>query len=41
MIAAIRCLIDIPETYDALAWNFLKLLPKDYRRVDNVADSYF
>ena len=41
MMAAIRCLAEIPETYDTLAWNFLKLLPKDYPRVDIVADSYF
>ena len=34
-------MFEIPETYDTLAWNLLKLLPKDYPRVDIVADSYF
>ena len=41
LMVAIRCLTEIPETYDTLAWNLLKLLPKDYTRVDIVADSYF
>ena len=41
MIAIIRYMNDIPDTYENLAWNFLKMLPKGYARVDVVADSYF
>ena len=41
MIAIVRCMNDIPDTYENLTWNFVKMIPKGYARVDVVADSYF
>ena len=40
MIAAIRCIATVPETYEDLAWSLIKMVPKNYPRVDIVADIY-
>ena len=40
MLAAIRCIAIVPETYEDLAWSLIKVGPKNYRRVDIVADTY-
>ena len=40
MLAAIRCIAIVPETYEDLAWSLIKIGPKNYRRVDIVADTY-
>ena len=40
LIAAIRAMIQITETYKQLAWKFLAALPKGYYRIDLVADTY-
>ena len=31
---------EIPETFEGLAWQLIKLLPSDYKHVDIVADTY-
>ena len=40
LMAAIRTLTVIPDTYEELTWKFLKSLPSGYPRVDIVADTY-
>eukprot|EP00794_Sanderia_malayensis_P014842 gene14842-biopygen11931 len=40
LMAAIRTLTSIPETYEELTWKFLKSLPTGFFRVDIVADTY-
>ena len=40
MMASLRGMTQIPETYENLTWKLLKLLPSGYNRVDIVADSY-
>ena len=40
MMASLRGMTQIPETYEDLTWKFLKLFPSGYNRVDIVADSY-
>ena len=40
LIAAIRAMTKIPETYKQLAWKFLAALPKEYCRIDLVADTH-
>ena len=40
LIAAIRTMTKIQETYKLLAWKFLAALPKGYYRIDLVADTY-
>ena len=40
LIAAIRTMTEIPETYHELTWKLLGSLPKGYKRVDLVADTY-
>ena len=40
LIAAIRTMVEIPDTYNELAWKLLGSLPKGYNRVDLVADTY-
>ena len=31
---------EIPETFEGLTWQLIKLLPSDYKHVDIVADTY-
>ena len=38
-IAANRCIATVPETYEDLAWSLIKMVPKNYPRVDIVADT--
>ena len=40
MMAVIRTLTEIPENYEDLTWKFMKALPRNYYRVDIVADTY-
>ena len=40
MIACLRTMTQIPDTYEELTWKFLKLLPQGYERIDIVADTY-
>ena len=40
MMAVIRTLTEIPENYEDLTWKFMKVLPRNYCRVDIVADTY-
>ena len=40
VMVGIRTMNNIPDTFESLTWNFLKLLQTDYQRVDLVADSY-
>ena len=40
LMAAIRTLTVIPDTYEEFTWKFLKSLPSGYLRVDIVADTY-
>ena len=42
MISQLRvCLPAIPDSFEQLIWRFLQSLPKDYHRVDIVADTYW
>ena len=40
LIAAIRTMAELPETYYEFTWKLLGSLPKGYKRVDLVADTY-
>ena len=40
LMATIRAMKEIPETFEGLAWQLIKLLPSGYKRVDIVADTY-
>ena len=40
LMATIRTMKEIPETFEGLAWQLIKLLPSCYKRVDIVADTY-
>ena len=40
LIAAIRTMTVLPNTYEELVWNLISTLPKGYRRLDIVADTY-
>ena len=40
LMATIRTMKEIPETFEGLAWQLIKLLPSGYKRVDIVADTY-
>ena len=40
LIAIIRSMLQIPSTFEELVFNILSLLPKEYARVDLVADTY-
>ena len=39
LMATIRTMKEIPETFEGLAWQLIKLLPSGYKRVDIVADT--
>ena len=39
-MATFCTMMEIPETFEGLAWQFTKLLPSGYKRVDIVADTY-
>ena len=41
VMAYIRTMVNLPDTYVRLAWQFLSGIPKDFSRIDLVADSYF
>ena len=40
LMASIRSMVGLPDTYEDLTWKFLETLPKGYTRVDIVADTY-
>ena len=40
MMASVRSITRVPETYEDLTWKFLQQLPSGYSRVDTVADTY-
>ena len=40
LMAAIRTLSNIPETYEKLTWKLLETFPKGYNRIDIIADTY-
>ena len=40
-MAYIRTMVNLPDTYERLAWQFLSGIPKGFSRIDLVADSYF
>ena len=40
MMASVRSITQVPETYEDLTWRFLQQLPSGYSRVDIVADTY-
>ena len=40
MIATIRMMKSIPDTYEDFTWQLLKMLPKKFDRVDIVSDTY-
>ena len=40
LMAVIRTLSNIPETYEKLTWKLLETFPKGYNRIDIVADTY-
>ena len=40
MMACLRTMTQIHDTYEELTWKFLKLLPQGYERIDIVADTY-
>ena len=40
MIATIRMMKSIPATYEDFTWQFLKMIPKNFKKVGIVADTY-
>ena len=40
LMAIIRSIVGLPDTYEELTWKILKALPTEYARVDIVADTY-
>jgi len=40
LMAALRTMVQIPDTYEELTWKLLRSFPKSYWRVDIVADTY-
>ena len=38
VMALIRTMTDLPDTFEKFVWNFLSYIPKGYHRVDLVAD---
>ena len=40
-MALIRMITKIPDTFERLAWKMVSYIPKDYGRIDFVADCYF
>ena len=40
MMATVRTLVHIPNTFENLTWKFLKTIPVGYKRIDIVADAY-
>ena len=40
LMASIRTIKELPDTYEDLTWKFLKSLPNGYHRIDIVADTY-
>ena len=41
VMAYIRTMVNLPDTYERLAWQFLSSIPKGFSRINLVADSYF
>ena len=41
VMAYIRTMVNLPDTYERLAWQFLSGILKGFSRIDLVADSYF
>ena len=41
VMALIRTLSNLPDTFEKLTWKMLSYIPKGYHRVDFVADCYF
>ena len=40
LIAAIRAMTNLPSTYEEFVWHFVSTLPKGFKRLDIVADTY-
>ena len=40
MMASVRSITQVPETYEDLTWKFLQQLPSGYSQVDIVAGTY-
>ena len=40
MMASIRTLKEIPDTYELLTWKFIRSIPSGYDRIDIIADTY-
>jgi len=40
LMAAIRTMTNLPGTYEEFVWNFVSTIPKGFKRVDIVADTY-
>ena len=40
LLAAIRTMTNLPETYEDFSWHFVGTLPKGFQRYDIVADTY-
>ena len=40
MIATIRMMKSVPATYEDFTWQFLKMIPKNFKKVGIVADTY-
>ena len=40
LLAAIRMMTNLPETYEDFSWHFVGTLPKGFQRYDIVADTY-
>ena len=40
LFAAVRTMTTLPNTYEEFVWNFVSTLPKGFKRLDIVADTY-
>ena len=40
LMAAVRTVVHIPDTFENLTWKLLKTIPVGYKRIDIVADAY-
>ena len=39
-MAYIRTMVNLPDTYERLAWQFMSDIPKGFSRIELVADSF-
>ena len=40
LMAALRSMVQFPENYEELTWKLLSSFPKEFQRVDIIADTY-